>query len=148
MLFPNTADTIQIRRRETPQGTVPQRQEITQDFYILSAPLGWGHTKIVEGGRTLVDGEVRPGMLRVMSPGDSVMITGSVMKGAYAVVPGTLFRKLAAPPQQASVRGGHGKASSRFDNPRAHASRDCNLPRRSLPACEKTTQQRHRSERG
>jgi hypothetical protein len=43
-------------------------------------------------------------MLRLMSPGDSVTLTGSVMKGAYAVVPGPLFRKLAAPPNQDEVR--------------------------------------------
>jgi AraC-like DNA-binding protein len=104
MLFPSNAENIDIRRHETPQSCLEQRQEVTQDCYILSSPLAWGETRLIANGHVVHDGAVRPGMLRLMSPGDSATLTGSVTKGAYAVVPGGLFRKLAAPPRQDELR--------------------------------------------
>jgi AraC family transcriptional regulator len=104
MPIPSTAENIQIQRYERPQGPFELRQEVTQDSYILSSPLVWGETKLIANGRVVHDGAVRPGMLRLMSPGDSATITGTVEKGAYAVVPGALFRQLAAPPRQDELR--------------------------------------------
>ena len=96
------AENIQIQRYETHRGTV--NQEIGQDCYVMSSPLGWGQTKLIENGRILHDGVIRPGMMRLMSPGDRSIVTTSVIKGAYAIVPGALFRRLAAPPGHDELR--------------------------------------------
>lgn len=102
MPFLFNAETIQIQVYETHQGTI--QQEVSQDCYILSSPLGWGETKVIQNGCVIHEGVSRPGFLRLMSPGDRSTLTTAVMKGACAIVPGALFRKLAAPPGQDELR--------------------------------------------
>jgi AraC-like DNA-binding protein len=103
MTFVYNAENIQVQSYATHLGTI--EQEVTQDCYILSTPLSWGETKLIGNGHVIHSGVSRPGMLRLMSPGDRATVTTSVMKGAYAVVPGALFRRLAAPPGQDELRG-------------------------------------------
>ena len=68
-------------------------QENTEDRYILSAPLCRGNVKLKCEGGVIHDGDVRPGLLRLLSPGERVQITRRSRLAALTVsFPGAEFR--------------------------------------------------------
>jgi AraC family transcriptional regulator len=66
------------------------------DVFVISLPLSHGSARLESNGRLLHDGDVRPGMLRVVSPGERVRLTRRVQgAGAVITVAGDWFRRFA-----------------------------------------------------
>ncbi len=69
--------------------------EITEDLYILSSPLCRGDARIETDGRLVHDGDVRPGMLRVSSPGERIRtLVRSPSRAALLFIPGPQLRQI------------------------------------------------------
>jgi AraC family transcriptional regulator len=70
--------------------------ENRDDVFVISTPLSLGSARLESNGRLLYDGDVRPGMLRVMSPGERVRLTRRIAGGGAVIdVAGAWFRQLA-----------------------------------------------------
>jgi len=82
-----------LRREEA--SSCPAILQNESDTYILSAPLRKSNAKVEVGSRVIHDGVVRPGMLRLIYPGDrnrvSVRAPAEVM---LLSLPGRLFREI------------------------------------------------------
>ena len=69
--------------------------EIKEDLYVLSSPLCRGCARIEIDGCVIHDGEVRPGMLRLASPGERVRtLVRSPSRAAVLFIPGAELRKV------------------------------------------------------
>ena len=69
--------------------------EIKEDLYILSSPLCRGNAKVESDGSVLYNGEVRPGMMRLASPGERVRTTiNSISRAAVLIFPGVELRQI------------------------------------------------------
>lgn len=65
--------------------------------YMLSVPIGRGNVKIDCGRGTIFDGDVRPGLLRILAPGERVRVTRrSPSSVAILSVSGPEFRNIVA----------------------------------------------------
>lgn len=83
---------IRDEERDPPEVSL----ECNEDIYILSSPLCRGDVKLEYNGRVVHEGGVRPGMLRVMSPGERVRVTKRTrLRILNIVVPGDEFRLIA-----------------------------------------------------
>lgn len=94
---PSTGARIALGRVSEKGPTVVAADQVAGDVYRVQLPLCRGSVRLSSGGRTMFDGEVRPGMLRVTSPGERFRVERRT--GAEALllsVPGTLFRRVAA----------------------------------------------------
>jgi len=69
--------------------------EIKEDVYVMSSPLCHGRATIISDEQILFDGEVRPGMLRIASPGERVRtIIQSPSQTAVLIIPGSRLRRI------------------------------------------------------
>jgi AraC family transcriptional regulator len=79
--------------------------ENEDDVFVISLPLSHGNARLESNGRLLHDGDVHPGMLRVVSPGERVRLTRRVQgAGATITVAGDWFRSVASAQRH---RGGY-----------------------------------------
>ncbi len=86
---------LNLHRDDTVSGVI--LQENTEDRYILSAPLCRGNVKLECEGGVVHDGNVRPGLLRLLSPGERVQITRRSRLAALTIsLPGAEFRAILA----------------------------------------------------
>jgi AraC family transcriptional regulator len=70
--------------------------EYRDDVFVISLPLSRGNARLESNGRLLYDGDVQPGMMRVVSPGERVRLTRRTEGGgAVITVAGDWFRQLA-----------------------------------------------------
>jgi AraC family transcriptional regulator len=86
----------QIQCKQFHFARVPQTitSEIRDDFYVLLTPLSQGKVAVSSNGRVLFDGELRPGMLRLVAPGESTQVTlKSQLRNIALVIPGASARK-------------------------------------------------------
>jgi len=86
---------LNIHSEDTVSGVISQ--ENSEDRYVLSAPLCRGNVKLKCEGGVIHDGDVRPGLLRLLSPGERVQITRRSRLAALTVsFPGAEFRATVA----------------------------------------------------
>jgi AraC family transcriptional regulator len=65
------------------------------DTYTLLAPVRRGDVRVISDGQVLVDGEVRPGMLRFTAPGERVRVTmRSPAEHVILFIPGVDMRRI------------------------------------------------------
>jgi AraC family transcriptional regulator len=68
---------------------------IDSDTYTLLAPVRRGDVRVVSDGQVLVDGEVRPGMLRFTAPGERVRVSvRSPAEQIIMFIPGVDMRRI------------------------------------------------------
>jgi AraC family transcriptional regulator len=81
-----------------PPGDSPAvESENVDDVFVISTPLSRGSARLESNGRVMHDGDVRPGMLRVTSPGERVRLRRRVGSGGVVItVSGMWFREVAA----------------------------------------------------
>jgi AraC family transcriptional regulator len=83
-----------------PDSASSSEVEYEGDVFVISLPLSHGNARLESNGRLLYDGDVRPGMLRVASPGERVRLTRRVQSaGAVITVAGDWFRRFAGAQQ-------------------------------------------------
>ena len=71
-------------------------QENSGDAFIVQVPLRHGSVRIECEGGLLFDGDVRPGLMRVLAPGERVrLVRRSAAEGAALTIPAPLFRRIA-----------------------------------------------------
>ena len=93
-----SSSRIQLNLYRDDTASEVMSQENTEDRYILSAPLCRGNVKLEREGGLIYDGDVRPGLLRLLSPGERVKITRRSRLAALTVsFPGAEFRAKSLP---------------------------------------------------
>src|SRR6202012_3531943 len=88
--------TAQIQFGHYHYTKVPQTiaTEIREDFYVLFTPLSSSKIQTMRDGKILFEGELRPGMLRLASPGESVEVSlKSRLRNIQLVIPGAIARR-------------------------------------------------------
>ena len=76
--FPSAVDTV-----------------VNDDAYMLLAPVRRGDVRVISDGHVLVDGEVRPGMLRFTAPGERVKVSiRSPAEHILLFIPGPHMRRI------------------------------------------------------
>lgn len=94
---PAIGSRISLQRYSQPVFPRTETAEVSDDRYVLSLPLCHGGVKLQCEGGTIYDGAVRPGMLRVASPGECLQVERRSRAEALVVsIPGPLFRRVAA----------------------------------------------------
>ena len=69
--------------------------QIQEDTYLLVTPLCRGSARVETDGSVLYDGDIRPGMLRLASPGECVRsVARSPMRAAALAIPGATLRQI------------------------------------------------------
>ena len=86
---------IQVAIRTDESTSRVFKQENSEDKYVLLAPLCRGNYKREFNKQVIFDGEFRPGMLRLLAPGESVTVTKrSRLEEIVIEIPGARFRQL------------------------------------------------------
>jgi AraC family transcriptional regulator len=75
---------------------VTEVQENHRDEFVVQLPLRHGSVRIECDGGVLFDGDVRPGLMRVLAPGERVrVVRRSAAEGVALTIPGPVFRRIA-----------------------------------------------------
>ena len=95
----NTADLklpISLHRYSQPMFPCTEIVEVSDDRFVVSIPICRGSVKLECEGGTIYDGDVRPGMLRITSPGERLRVERRSRAEAVVIsIPGPVFRRIA-----------------------------------------------------
>jgi AraC-like DNA-binding protein len=88
--------STQIHCKQFDHTKVPQTitSKIVDDVYVLLTPLSPGKVAVSRNGSVLFDGDLQPGMLRLIAPGESTQVTlKSQLRNIALVIPGASARR-------------------------------------------------------